>query len=370
MRHQLQSEKCRVLQETRTMNPRTASQSSRTGIPREIALNHPHSDETEEHEQASPVVNSPSPSVRTIIADELVPTQRSRYSLRERNSMAANQRSTTSQQQSQQEPSAPNAAAPTGFYRPPEDWPDGISVLHQNPNLNEEHWWEDLNQDLNDSMRNDNEDSYNESNSNSSSSSNSHHGSNADNNSVQDDQAAVVLAPPAAGSSSQQNYPNALVLTQPTAAATTYAGTRNAVDTITVPLTGMSGGLRAQLAKIHGLDESGQPTHRNTEAIIPSSVLPFLELADILDDAGAPHYTFERIINWATTTSVSTNGFHPSRIPSSKKRAGFMKHLRKLLGIPDDERQFNIVYIALETSAHAAYVLPLAARRPGTRPGP
>ena len=89
MRHQLQSEKCRVLQETRTMNPRTASQSSRTGIPREIALKNPHSDETEEHEQASPVVNSPSPSVRTIIADELVPTQRSRYSLRERNSMAA-----------------------------------------------------------------------------------------------------------------------------------------------------------------------------------------------------------------------------------------------------------------------------------------
>ena len=196
MRHQLQSEKCRVLQETRTTDPRT-SQSSRSRIPREIALNHHHSDNTEEHEPASPVVNSPSPSVRTIIADELVPTQRSRYSLRERTSiMVDNQRSTTSQQQSQ-EPSAPNAAAPAGFYRPPEDWPDGISVLHENPNLNEEHWWEDLNSMRND-MRNDNEDSYeDESNSNSSSSSNSHHGSNADNNSVQDDQAAVV-APPAA----------------------------------------------------------------------------------------------------------------------------------------------------------------------------
>ena len=223
MRHQLQSEKCRVLQETRTTDPPT-SQSSRSRIPREIALNHHHSDNTEEHEPASPVVNSPSPSVRTIIADELVPTQRSRYSLRERTSIMidTNQRSTTSQQQSQ-EPSAPNAAAPAGFYRPPEDWPDGISVLHENPNLNEEHWWEDLNSMRND-MRNDNEDSYeDESNSNLSSSSNSHHGGNADNNSVQDDQAAVV-APPA-GSSSQQNYPNVLVLTQPIA-ATTYAGTR------------------------------------------------------------------------------------------------------------------------------------------------
>ena len=237
-------------------------------------------------------------------------------------------------------------------YRPSDDWSDGVSVLNNNDpaDNNDVFFWANPNDTL-ESLGEDND--HGDKNNDHADEQPPHEevvdtdtGPHHDQDHMVDEQGAVV-APPVL----HDEYPNAITVAR-------------FPDGEHYSLAGFSSSVRMQLAKIHA--ESSAPTTQ----IIPNSTLAFLDLVDMLDDAGAPHYVFEKVINWSVSTSSLTDNFHPNMLPSSRKREGFIKSLRRLVGMEGHERQFNIVNIALETANHAAYVLPVQAKRAGTGPGP
>ena len=83
---------------------------------------------------------------------------------------------------------------------------------------------------------------------------------------------------------------------------------------------------------------------------LPAVDHALLELLDLLDDANAPHYLFQKILKWAFESNQITNGFNPGTLPATTRK-GFVNCLRKTLCIPENrEGIVTQTVIALESN--------------------
>ena len=124
-------------------------------------------------------------------------------------------------------------------------------------------------------------------------------------------------------------------------------------------LSWMEPGIRQQLHQIH-VNATPVGTH-----VYPRNYLPFLDLVDILDNAGAPLYVFRQVIDWAEKNSKPTKGFHPRMLPPNRSREGFIQQTRKLLGLQRHGKNFTKVVVAIDNPMHSGFVLPVPSTTTG-----
>ena len=82
----------------------------------------------------------------------------------------------------------------------------------------------------------------------------------------------------------------------------TYLPVEHDNNEVSIDLAWMEPGIRQQLHQIH-VKGTRAGTH-----VYPRNYLPFLDLVDILDNAGAPLYVFRQVMDWAEKNSKKTNG--------------------------------------------------------------